>query len=140
MSALNSRLKAWREEKRLNQAQAANLLGVPVATFIKWEVGTRAPGAAAIEAFVTAGGINANWLLTGEGPMRIEDLAGAETPGALDRERMRLAMEAIEEGLSEVRLTMAPPKKAELLLAAYDLLETDGVTKEKVMKIVKLAA
>lgn len=112
---------------------------MPFPSLRNYESSNQIPGGEAILALMHAG-INANWLLTGEGPMRIEDLAGAETPGALDRERMRLAMEAIEEGLSEVRLTMAPPKKAELLLAAYDLLETDGVTKEKVMKIVKLAA
>lgn len=140
MSALNSRLKAWREEKRLNQAQAANLLGVPVATFIKWEVGTRAPGAAAMEAFVTAGGINANWLLTGEGPMLLGDLQAAGWSGALDRERMRISLKAIEMGLKATERVMAPAAKAELLLAVYDLLEDSSVTEEKVMNIVKLAA
>jgi hypothetical protein len=90
-------------------------------------------------AFVRAG-INANWLLTGEGPMRIEDLAGAETPGALDRERMRISLKAIEMGLKATERVMAPAAKAELLLAVYDLLEDSSVTEEKVMNIVKLAA
>lgn len=132
-------MKAARRILALSQAEFCEQNGYLVRTYQKNEAGYNEAGITLGAAFVRAG-INANWLLTGEGPMRIEDLAGAETPGALDRERMRLAMEAIEEGLSEVRLTMAPPKKAELLLAAYDLLETDGVTKEKVMKIVKLAA
>ena len=140
MSALNSRLKAWREEKKLNQAQAANLLGVPVATFIKWEVGTRAPGAAAMEAFVTAGGINANWLLTGEGPMLLGDLQAAGWSGALDRERMAMAVEALEEVLLEAGRTMAPAKKAQVLLAAYDLLEEPSATRAKVVQLLKFAA
>lgn len=140
MTTLNGRLKAWREGKRLNQGQAANLLGVPIATFIKWEVGTRAPGAAAMEAFVTAGGINANWLLTGEGPMLLGDLQAAGWSGALDRERMRISLKAIEMGLKATERVMAPAAKAELLLAVYDLLEDSSVTEEKVMNIVKLAA
>lgn len=140
MTALNSRLKAWRESKRLTQDNAAALLGVSFATFQKYELGTRAPGAAAIEAFVTAGGINANWLLTGEGPMLLGDLQAAGWSGALDRQRMRTAIEAIEEALLEKGLVMAPVKKGEVVLAAYDVLETFGVSKEKVMNLVKLAA
>jgi hypothetical protein len=85
-------------------------------------------------------GINANWLLTGEGPMLLGELQADQEAGALDRERMHIAIEAIEEALAENGLTMAPAKKAEVILAAYDVLETFGVTKEKVMKLVKLAA
>lgn len=140
MSALNSRLKAWRESKRLTQDHAAALLGFPVRTYQKYELGSSAPGAGAMEAFVTAGGINANWLLTGEGPMLLGDLQAAGWSGALDRERMRMAIEAIEEALTEKGLVMAPVKKGEVVLAAYDVLETFGVSKEKVMKLVKLAA
>jgi len=140
MSTLNGRLKAWRESKRLKQEDAASLLGVPAGTYQKYEMGIRAPGAAAMEAFVTAGGINANWLLTGEGPMLLGDLQAAGWSGALDRERMRMAIEAIEEALTEKGLVMAPVKKGEVVLAAYDVLETFGVSKEKVMKLVKLAA
>lgn len=40
-------------------------------------MGLRAPGAEALEAFVRAG-INANWLLTGDGPMLLADLAPPE--------------------------------------------------------------
>lgn len=140
MSALNSRLKAWRESKRLTQDHAAALLGFPVRTYQKYELGSSAPGAGAMEAFVTAGGVNANWLLTGEGPMLLGDLQAAGWSGALDRERMRISLKAIEMGLKATERVMAPAAKAELLLAVYDLLEDSSVTEEKVMNIVKLAA
>lgn len=140
MTTLNSRLKAWREAKKLRQDAAASLLGVPIGTYQKYEMGIRAPGAGAIEAFVTAGGINANWLLTGEGPMQLGDLQAAGWSGALDRERMRLAMEAVEEGIAEAHGTMAPARKAKLVLAVYDLMEEPSVTKAKVLQIVKFAA
>lgn len=85
-------------------------------------------------------GINANWLLTGEGPMLLGDLQAAQGAGALDRDRMRIALEAIEEALNEAGRTMAPAKKAQVLLAAYDLLEEPGTTKGKVLQLVKFAA
>lgn len=43
---------------------------MPARTYQDYERGLRAPGADAIECFVRAG-INANWLLTGEGEMRL---------------------------------------------------------------------
>lgn len=140
MTTLNSRLRAWREAKRLRQDDAASLLGVPTGTYQKYEMGIRAPGAAAIEAFVTAGGINANWLLTGEGPMLLGDLQAAGWSGALDRQRMAMAVEALEEVLLEAGRTMAPAKKAKVLLAAYDLLEEPSATRGKVVELLKFAA
>lgn len=93
-----------------------------------------------MEAFVRAG-INVNWLLTGEGPMRLADLADAKKgPDTLDRERMMLAIQTIERGLANTRAVVLPEKKGRLLLAVYDYLEEDGVTDEKVTNIIRLAA
>ncbi len=51
-----------------------------------------------------------------------------------------MVIEAIEEALTEKGLTMPPTKKGEVVLAAYDVLKTFDVSKEKVMNLVKLAA
>lgn len=48
--------------------------GIPLDTYRKYEGGTRSPGSDAITGLVRAG-INANWLLTGEGPMLLAELA-----------------------------------------------------------------
>lgn len=94
-----------------------------------------------MEAFVTAGGINANWLLTGEGPMLLADLQAKSAQGqGMDRERLRRALKAMEKGLSAGDATMPPGKKAGLLLACYDMLEEPGVTEEKVINLVRAAA
>jgi transcriptional regulator with XRE-family HTH domain len=140
MTPLGERLRAWRAAERLKQEDAATKLGVSSTSYQKYELGTSAPGSAAMEAFVTAGGINANWLLTGEGPMLIGGLQAAGWSGALDRARMRLAIEAVEEGIEEAKGTMAPTRKAELVLAVYDLMEEPSVTKEKVLQLIKFAA
>lgn len=67
-------------------------------------------------------------------------LADAIKPGSLDTARLRLAVETVEEGLSAARTTMEAGKKADLVLAVYDLLEGSGANKAQVLKLVKLAA
>ncbi len=136
---IGARMKAARRILALSQAEFCEQNGYLVRTYQKNEAGYNEAGITLGAAFVRAG-INANWLLTGEGPMRIEDLAGAETPGAFDRERMAAAIEALEEVLTEAKRTMAPARKAQVLLAAYDLLEEPSATREKVMQLLKFAA
>lgn len=132
-------MKAARTYLGLSQSNFCVQSGYNVRTYQRNEEGRNEAGITLGAAFVRAG-INANWLLTGEGPMRIEDLAGAETPGAFDRERMAAAIEALEEVLTEAKRTMAPARKAQVLLAAYDLLEEPSATREKVMQLLKFAA
>lgn len=59
---------------------------------------------------------------------------------SLDMPRFLLAIEAVEEGLDAANRTMTPAKKAELFMAVYDLMEEPTNTKERVLKLVKLAA
>lgn len=61
-----------------------------------------------------------------------------EPPPALDMDRMKLAIEAVEEGLAGS--TIDPAKKANIILAAYDLLaEPTEEAKGKVLKLIKAA-
>lgn len=140
MPTLNERLKAWRAIQKLTQGQAASLFGIPTSSFVKYETGRSAPGADVMEAFARAG-INVNWLLTGEGPMRLADLADATRgPDTLDRERMSLAIETITRGLQKANAKVAPEKIGSLLLAVYDYLEEEGATETTVANIIRLAA
>ena len=69
-------------------------------------------------------------------------LADLMPAGSLDTARMRLAVETVEEGLAQTRRTMSADKKAELMLAVYDLY-ADGVSaqaKERILRLVKSAA
>lgn len=74
--SIGMRLKEWREANKLKQPEAASIFGVSPSSYQKYEMEIAAPGSAAMEAFVRAG-INANWLLTGDGPMLLADCAGA---------------------------------------------------------------
>ncbi len=99
MKAVHSiglRLRAWRDGESLSQKDAAAHFGVPPRTYQDYERDLKAPGAGAIEAFIRAG-INANWLLTGEGPMLLADL----TPKPSAPQINVPALSAIIRGLIE---------------------------------------
>lgn len=68
MSRIADRIKAARSKLGLTQADAASKFAIPIGSLRKYESGPSEPGSEAISGFVR-GGINANWLLTGEGEM-----------------------------------------------------------------------
>lgn len=135
--SIGDRLKRWRAEKDLKQDEASSLLGIPFSTYQKYEMSISKPGADAIEAFVKAG-INANWLLTGIGPMLVADYS---TPAAaselteplvvLDLNRLKLAIETIEEVLAKHRRGLRPAKKAEAIMLAYQIYEEEDKEKDR---------
>lgn len=67
-------------------------------------------------------------------------LGGRGSDQALDRERLRMAVEAVEEGLATIRRKLPPDKKAELILAAYDLMAEPEQAKGKVVELIRLVA
>lgn len=84
MHSVGSRLKVWRESVSLKQAEAAERVGLPASTYQNYERDVRAPNTEGWEAFVKAG-INANWLLTGEGSMlRVRDEPASSDSTALE--------------------------------------------------------
>lgn len=72
--SISERLKAARHALTATQGSMAAKSGIPVGTYQKYELGKLAPGAKAIQGLMQLG-INANWLLTGDGPMLLADLA-----------------------------------------------------------------
>lgn len=102
------------------------------------------PGGKVLYGFARAG-INANWLLTGEGPMLMNDLqAGAEQkadPLPLDLELMRGLLEMMEEELEARDLDLAPKNKARVVAILYDLcMKLGHLDKGALSNILDLAA
>jgi phage repressor protein C with HTH and peptisase S24 domain len=62
------RLKAARSAFHMTQKEFAEVCGIPLPSLRDYELGNRVPGGNAIASIVRTG-INANWLLTGEGVM-----------------------------------------------------------------------
>jgi DNA-binding XRE family transcriptional regulator len=138
MHTIGSRLKVWRESLSLKQADAASSLGLSPSTYQNYERDVRAPNTEGWNAFAM-NGINTNWLLTGKGPMLLTDITPTTVSATLDPERLRFTLQAVEEGLAETGRAMAPDRKAELVIAIYDLCEESSISKEKVLKLVKFA-
>jgi transcriptional regulator with XRE-family HTH domain len=141
LAVLGERMKMAREAVGLSQKELCEKFGyvsVSVRTYQKNEAGHNEAGISLARTFVRAG-INANWLLTGEGPMRLADITPT-VAGTLDPARLRFILQTVEEGLAAAGRAMAPDKKAELVVAIYDLCEEASLSKEKVLKLVKLAA
>lgn len=120
--------KRLREERRrlgYSQADFAEVAGVSRAAQIKYEKGERHPDARYLAAIAEAGA-DVLYILTGD--------------RSLDKERLVLAIEAVEEALSETNKVMDARHKAELVLAAAELLSADSSTeKDKVVRLVRVA-
>lgn len=68
---IGGRLKEARSALCLTQKELVSASGVPLPSLRDYELGNRIPGGDAVAALVRAG-INANWLLTGEGEMLLQ--------------------------------------------------------------------
>ncbi len=106
MHSIGSALRVWREQSGLSQKDAAAHFGVPSRTYQDYERDLKSPGAGSITAFVRAG-INANWLLTGEGPMLLADLAAPAPAAAPKPEPQRINVDALAHAYA-VTLQTAP--------------------------------
>ncbi|MDP3875896.1 MAG: helix-turn-helix transcriptional regulator [Methylobacter sp.] len=130
---IGGRLKQWREYKKLKQDEASSLLGIPFSTIQKYEMDISKPGADAIIRLINAG-INATWLLTGQGPMLVADTVSqpsapigdlVEPLVVLDMQRLQLAIKTLEQALAKHRRALQPDKKAEAIKLMYLMLEEE---------------
>lgn len=74
---ISDRIRIVRKRLDMEQAEMATHLGIPLSTYSKYERGERAPGNA-LDKFNKVG-INANWLLTGEGEIMQPNIKTADT-------------------------------------------------------------
>lgn len=85
--SISERLRAARLVLGLKQEDASSKFGVAKSTYQKYEAGSSIPGGEAIAGFIGAG-INANWLLTGEGPMLLEELQPKPQPTKINADAL----------------------------------------------------
>lgn len=113
--SLGARLKAARATLRATQEAFAAQSGIPLDTLRKYEGDKRHPGAEALAGAIRAG-INANWLLTGEGPMLLKDLVGEKAkPEPIDERVLAICI----QGISEADPNCPPHKAARLAVEFY---------------------
>lgn len=89
-------------------------------------------------ALFAAAGADVSFILTG---VRATPIASAQREALDDdRDRLALAIEAVEEGLEAIGRKLDPAKKARLVLAAFDLMAEPGEAKNKVVELIRLVA
>jgi hypothetical protein len=99
------------------------------------------PGLDHLVAIADAADVNVLWLAAGRGPKKGSATpAPAEPTQPLDVARLTRAIAAVQEGLQAINRTLAPQKHAELVLAAYELLESPATSASNVIKFIKAAA
>ncbi|MDI1231372.1 MAG: hypothetical protein PSU93_09505 [Methylobacter sp.] len=105
----------------------------------KYEMDISKPGADAIIRLINAG-INATWLLTGEGPMLVADTLTApnghqgdllEPLVVVDMQRLQLSIQTIEEALTKHRRSLQPAKKAEAIKLMYQMYEEEDKKRQQ---------
>lgn len=105
--ALSKRLKQVRQHLRKTQSGMDALLRLGKGSWQRYESGGQTPGSRVV-ARITTLGYNANWLLTGTGPMRLEppvpekvsESGSSYGPNAIDTHILRDVLEVIEPRLT----------------------------------------
>lgn len=92
------------------------------------------------------GGINVNWLLSGEGPMLLSELTQAAPDAApvpnspIDYKLLQELIESVETALDEKNLMLAPARKAAVIQLMYEYCKLEDDVPATVEKFLKLVA
>lgn len=144
---ISDRFKQIREYFHLSQPQAAEKFDILLATWKKYEKGPSEPGSGALKG-LAKGGVNINWLVTGNGPMLLSELTQAKQDKApvpnspIDYVLLRDLIEMLERALDTRNLMLEPPRKAATIQIMYEYCKLDKETTvpEMVDRILKLVA
>ena len=103
----------------------AKVLGIAKRTYASYERNERVPEASLLAVLIDEGW-NGNWLLTGEGPERLESLRDkASAPSqSLKLENVKLAVQLLREALDDAEADLTPAKHGEAVVLLVQLLES----------------
>nr|WP_199742091.1 helix-turn-helix transcriptional regulator [Vulcaniibacterium tengchongense] len=102
-----------------SREEFATWLGVHLNTYARYERGEREIGAELL-AKLASEGWNGHWLLTGEGPERIDAANDASQAERLDADTLLAAIETVDEALAMPGVPAFTSRgRAELVLAVY---------------------
>lgn len=114
-------------------------LGISKNSLAAYERGENEPAASTLGSYASIFGISVQWLVSGEGGMFLGNSAKINNAGTalLDRDVMKIAIEAVEEGLGGC--AFPADKKAELILNGYDLILKDRLNRHNVVLFARAA-
>lgn len=127
----------------MSPADLARASSSTTATISNWRNGNVDPEhvkAAQLFRIADALQVDGRWLLLGEvAPFRVNESGadyGASHP--VKSEVLRIALQLVREVLDVANRTLPPPKEAEAVQLAYDLLD-EGLPQAKVLRFVRAA-
>jgi transcriptional regulator with XRE-family HTH domain len=125
--SIGGRIKKVRQDAGMGQQAFASSIGISADYLSEVESGTKEPSTSIILLIETRYAISEDGLLTGEGPVYKESAVPGEVRGGepdysstYDLALMRDVIKAVNEYLHETDRTLAPEKKAELVVAIYE--------------------
>lgn len=125
---IGARLARIRSEAGLSQTAFAEALGVTHKSYVRWERGIREIGVDGLQALISKGW-SANWLLTGEGPERLEGQPASDSAAsqAVSEENLSIALDFAIKAIRgrNVDLDWVPTH----LFARLQRLLYDGITR-----------
>jgi len=135
---IGKRLKQMRLDIGDGKLGISAKAGVSARTWSRWEEGAADMSASALARICKFNGYSLDWLLAGDGQMRRDEAAGDQR---LDVELLEIVIETVEDVVRSFHNYMEPGKKAELIVAIYDLYSDTGAKpeRERVLRLVKSA-
>lgn len=106
-------------------------VGLPKNTLANYELGLNEPPISVLVKYQELFGVDIRWLATGTGEMFSSEASNNIGTALLDRDIMKIAIEAVEEGLAG--RVFPANKKAELILNGYDLILKDRTNRNNVV-------
>ena len=135
-NTVGEKIKRIRNSKNLTQQSFAELLNTSVSFVSEIERGIKKPGYNFLLSLKNVFNINLNWLFIGKGDLFTEEL----TP--INSELLKNIIEKVEEISVRKKLSLQPPKKAQLIVFLFEeLLENETKIQnleERVLKLMKL--
>lgn len=136
---ISDRLRQVVEHSGKNAKAFAESVGVPYSTLHNYLKYDRDPAASVVGQIITQTGIDANWLLTGEGAMQRTQTDVCNIP--LDEGLLSDIIEVLEGMCVEYGVALPARKKAEAILLLYDYFQDDGkVERNTVARVLRLVA
>ena len=136
-SSLGGRIRAARGD--LSQKKVSSLLGVGIATIQRWENNGTSPSAESLLNLSNILGVNACWLLTGEGAAQQELLP--DNQAEVDTDLLGQIIEGVEIYLNQENAELPAEKKAGLISLLYDRFRAEGkIEKNLLNRFIKLVA
>ena len=106
-------------KKAGGQTAISEKTGIPLKSISNYCLGISPPKLEPLIQIAKATNVSLDWLATGEGSFN-------KNADMLDKKELILAIETVEESLTATNRALKPAKKAELILAIYDLFTSEN--------------